>query len=87
MTDQQLLTDMRRYAKAEWIPILREDSEEFLIKILKEKQPKKCLELGTGMGYSAILFSHILHDNIEIDTIERDQERITLAKQYLSLYG
>ena len=85
MTDLQLLTDMRRYAKAEWIPILREDSEEFLIKILKEKQPKSCLELGTGMGYSSILFSSVLDDKIEIDTVEKDPERINLAKKYISL--
>ena len=76
---------MREFAKAEWIPILRQDSEEFLIKILKEKQPKTCLELGTGMGYSSILFSSVLNDNIEMDTIEKDQERINLAKEYLSL--
>ena len=76
---------MREFAKAEWIPILREDSEEFLIKILKEKQPKTCLELGTGMGYSAILFSSVLEDNIDIDTIEKDPDRINLAKKYISL--
>ena len=87
MSDRELLKEMREYAKAEWIPILREDSEEFLVKILKEKQPKACLELGCGMGYSSILFSYTLNDCIEIDTIERDQERINLAKQYLSLYG
>ena len=87
MSDIELLKEMREFAKAEWIPILREDSEEFLIKILKEKQPKTCLELGCGMGYSSILFSYTLNDCIEIDTIERDQERINLAKQYLNLYG
>ena len=87
MIDRELLKEMREYAKKEWIPILREDSEEFLVKVLKEKQPKTCLELGCGMGYSSILFSYTLNDCIEIDTIERDQERINLAKQYLSLYG
>ena len=85
MSDRELLKEMREFAKGEWIPILREDSEEFLIKILKEKQPKTCLELGTGMGYSAILFSSVLEDNIDIDTIEKDPDRINLAKKYISL--
>ena len=48
MIDRELLKEMREYAKKEWIPILREDSEEFLVKVLKEKQPKTCLELGCG---------------------------------------
>ena len=48
---------------------------------LKEMKPKRILEIGTAVGYSAICFSKYLAEDGMIDTIERDEERIAEAKE------
>lgn len=63
------------------IPIIMDDTLEVIANILKEKMPKRILEIGTAVGYSAICFSEYLEGNSTIDTIERDEERIIEAKK------
>jgi len=62
------------------IPIIMDDTLEVISKILIDKQPKKILEIGAAVGYSAICFSEYLAEGGIIDTIERDEERIQQAK-------
>lgn len=68
-------------ALEENIPIIMDDTLEVISKILKEKKPKRILEIGAAVGYSAICFSEYLAENGIIDTIERDEERIEEAKK------
>lgn len=63
------------------IPIIMDDTLEVIVKILKNVKPKKILEIGAAVGYSAMCFSEYLEENGRIDTIERDLERIEEAKQ------
>ena len=63
------------------IPIIMDDTLEVIAKILTEKKPKRILEIGTAVGYSAMCFSKYLAEDGSIDTIERDEERIEEAKQ------
>ena len=62
------------------IPIIMDDTLEVVAQILKEKRPKRILEIGTAVGYSAICFSEYLEKEGVIDTIERDEKRISEAK-------
>lgn len=66
------------------IPIIMDDTLEVVNKILEEKKPKRILEIGTAVGYSAICFSKYLIEDGYIDTIERDEERIKEARQNIS---
>lgn len=66
------------------IPIIMDDTLEVVDKILEEKKPKRILEIGTAVGYSAICFSKYLIEDGYIDTIERDEERIKEARQNIS---
>ena len=50
-------------------------------------KPKRILEIGTAVGYSAICFSEYLSEDGEIDTIERDEERIIEAKANIEKVG
>lgn len=63
------------------IPIIMDDTLEVIAKILKQKNLKTILEIGTAVGYSAICFSEYLADGGIIETIERDVKRIEEAKQ------
>ena len=58
-----------------------DDTLEVIAKILTEKKPKRILEIGAAVGYSAMCFSKYLAEDGLIDTIERDEERIEEAKQ------
>lgn len=74
------LEKIKEEALAENIPIIMDDTLGALESILKEINPKKILEIGTAVGYSAICFSCLLDSNGTIDTIERDANRVEQAK-------
>lgn len=74
------LEKIKKKALEEHIPIIMDDTLEVIEKELKKNPPKKILEIGTAVGYSAMCFSEFLTENGKIDTIERDEERIKQAK-------
>ena len=65
---------IKKYAIENNVPIILDDSLDFLIGYLEKKQVKTVLEIGTAIGYSAIMMA-LSDDNIKITTIERDKER------------
>lgn len=75
------IEDIKNKALEEHIPIIMDDTLEVVGKILADAKPKRILEIGTAVGYSAIRFSKYLDEDGYIDTIERDEERIKEAKQ------
>ena len=75
------LEKIKEKALENHIPIIMDDTLEVIAKILTEKKPKRILEIGAAVGYSAMCFSKYLAEDGLIDTIERDEERIEEAKQ------
>ena len=75
------LGKIKNKALEEHIPIIMDDTLEVIEKYLKENKPHKILEIGTAVGYSAICFTEILAEDGQIDTIERDSERVKEAKE------
>ena len=63
------------------IPIIMDDTLDVISKELIEKRPKRVLEIGTAVGYSAICFSEFLSDDGIIDTIEREVDRAKEARE------
>ncbi len=78
--NQVELTKIKQKALEENIPIIMDDTLEVVATILKEKKPKRILEIGTAVGYSAICFSKYIEDDGKIDTIEREEQRVKEAK-------
>ena len=74
------LEKIKQKALEEHIPIIMDDTLEVIEKELKNNPPKRILEIGTAVGYSAMCFSKFLEEGGKIDTIERDEERIKEAK-------
>ena len=74
------LEKIKQKALEEHIPIIMDDTLEVIEKELKNNPPKRILEIGTAVGYSAMCFSEFLTKDGKIDTIERDEERIKQAK-------
>ena len=85
--DKKELEKIKQKALDEHIPIIMDDTLKVVDKILKEVKPKRILEIGTAVGYSAICFSEYLLEDGQIDTIERDEERIIEAKSNIEKVG
>ena len=59
-SNSMVLEEIEKEAIATYVPIIRKEMESFLRVMLTMKQPKRILELGTAIGYSAILMSEYL---------------------------
>ena len=79
--NKQELEKIKQKALEEHIPIIMDDTLEVIENYLKENKPQRILEIGTAVGYSAICFTEILAEDGQIDTIERDSERVKEAKE------
>ena len=77
----ELLQEIKQKAIEEHIPIIMDETLEVIEKYLTNNKPKRILEIGTAVGYSAICFSDFLAKDGKIDTIEREKDRVEEAKQ------
>ena len=75
---KDVIMRIEKEAKEESIPIIEKDSIKFIMKYIKLNNVKSILEIGTAVGYSAILMASV-SDDIEITTIERDEKRYIRA--------
>ena len=74
----KMLEHIRELSKIEFLPILSEECEELIIRLMKEEKPTNILEIGTCVGYSSSIM--LLNSEAHIDTIELDAERQRVAK-------
>ena len=75
------LEKIKEKALNDHIPIIMDDTLEYIYKLYYGKKIDSILEIGTAVGYSAICFTEILNEEGIIDTIERDEQRIQEAKE------
>lgn len=85
--NKEELEKIKQTALEEHIPIIMDDTLEVIEKVLKNNPPKRILEIGAAVGYSAMCFSEFLDKDGCIDTIERDEERIEQAKMNFEKVG
>ena len=71
---KQNILEMEEYATENNVPIIEKKSIAFIMKYIKEHNVKNVLEIGSAIGYSAILMASSTPDVI-VTTIERDEER------------
>lgn len=78
--------ELRDYASEHRVPILRRDAAAFLRTLVSLKKPSRILEVGTAIGYSAILMSKSSPES-HIDTVEIDADSVVLARQNIKKAG
>ncbi len=83
--NSEILTEIEQAAHKDLVPIIRKEMESFLRVILTIKHPKEILELGTAIGYSAILMSECC--DAKITTIENYEKRIPIARENIKKAG
>ena len=81
------LNELEEYARATDVPIVRTEMQSFLRFLMKMKQPMKILEVGTAIGFSALLMSEYAPQGCRITTIEKYEKRIPLAKENFKKAG
>ncbi|MGN1315277.1 MAG: O-methyltransferase [Lachnospiraceae bacterium] len=79
--NSEFLTALEREAKADRIPIIRPAMQSLLKLLLTMNRPKNILEVGTAIGFSALLMSEYADSDCRITTIEKYEKRIPRAKE------
>ncbi len=82
-----VLEEIEKEARKDGVPIIRKEMESFLRVMLSIKKPVRILELGTAVGYSAILMSEYIDEKGQIITIENYDKRIPIAKENIKKAG
>lgn len=81
------LNELEQFALKTNVPVIRPQMQSFLKLLLAMKQPKKILEVGTAIGFSALLMSEYGPEECRITTIEKYEKRIPLAKENFKKAG
>lgn len=75
------LDELEQYAVRENVPIIRPQVQSLLRLLLAVRKPVNILEVGTAIGFSALLMSEYGPEECRITTIEKYEKRIPLAKE------
>lgn len=81
----EYLNELEKYAEETFVPIIRKDMQAYMKFLLCQCKPKKILEVGTAIGFSALLMSEYAPD-AKITTIENYEKRIPIAKENFVKY-
>ena len=79
--EEPLLERIEAEALAARVPIIRKETQSFLKTLLVMHKPRKVLEIGTAVGFSALLMSAYLPEGGHITTIENYEKRIPIARE------
>ena len=81
------IKELEDFAEENKVPIAQKETIKFLEFMVGMKKPLRILELGTAIGYSAILMYEAAGTNPHLTTIERSEEMIGFAKKNIESFG
>ena len=85
--NSEILEVIEREALDSYVPIIRKEMQSFLKLLLSIQKPMRVLEVGTAVGFSALLMSEYLPDGATITTIENYDKRIPIARKNFERAG
>ncbi|MDO5406656.1 MAG: O-methyltransferase [Eubacteriales bacterium] len=83
----ELCDRIAREARAAFVPIIRRETAVFLQTMITAVKPLRILEVGTAVGYSALLMAQVMPEQGHITTIEKYEPRIPLARAHFQEAG
>ncbi len=83
----ELLNQIEKEAKRACVPIIRQEMQSFLKTLLALKKPETVLEVGTAVGFSALLMCEYAPEDMRLTTIEKYEKRIPVAKENFQRAG
>ena len=81
-----LIREMKQYAEVNNVPIMMDEGIDFLTTFILKNHVKNVLEIGTAIGYSAIMMA-LVDPNLKITTIEREEIRYLEALKNVKAFG
>ena len=85
--DGELIEQIAETAVKNRVPIIRRETAALLKTMVTLVSPARILEVGTAVGYSALLMASVMPENCRITTIEKYETRIPEAKENFRLAG
>ena len=76
-----LLDSIEREARETRVPIIRRETGALLRTLIAALSPSRILEIGTAVGYSALLMCRVMPEDCRITTIENYEKRIPVARE------
>jgi predicted O-methyltransferase YrrM len=74
MLNENIISQIKDYADKNNVPIMTDEGINYLLNYIKNNNIKNILEVGTAIGYSAIMMCSV-DASITVTTIERDEKR------------
>jgi len=84
---ESVLREIERTAEMEFLPIIGPRRGRILVEVVRETGPKRILEIGTNVGYSAILMGKELGSDTRITTIEEHADEASAAENLIRKAG
>ena len=86
-SEKPVIEEIEQEALDTFVPIIRKETQSFLKVLLMMKKPLRILEVGTAVGFSAILMSEYMPEEGHITTIENYVKRIPIARENFKRAG
>lgn len=81
------LREVEKRAREKEVPIIRRSMQSFLSFLIRLQKPERVLEIGTAVGFSAMLMREELPERALLDTVEKVPARIRDAKENFANYS
>lgn len=78
---------LEQSARERFVPVIRKETAALLNTLIAVKRPARILEVGTAIGYSALLMCRAMPAGCRIVTIENDPERALEARRHFEEAG
>ena len=85
--ENPVIEAIEQEALENFVPIIRKETQSFLKVMMLMNRPARVLEVGTAVGFSAILMSEYLPEGSRITTIENYEKRIPIARNNFKRAG
>lgn len=85
--EEGLFRELEEYARSNYIPIIPPETAALIRILIKMHRPARILEVGTAIGYSALIMASASEGKSRIDTIEIDEETANLAEKHIHQAG
>lgn len=81
------IKEMQEFAIKHHVPIIHPEVAQFISLMIQTNHYRNLLEIGTAIGYSAIVFSKAMDEVGQVTTIERESKMVDLAKENIEKAG
>ena len=85
--ENSLLEEIEKEALDTYVPIIRKETKSFLKTLITMNRPMNILEVGTAVGFSALVMSEYAPAGCKIPTIENYDKRIPIARENFKRAG